>query len=42
MMRLDFEYHVYVLGIYFAGIAFWAARGVEAIKLLPRSNQAVE
>ncbi len=42
MMRLDFEYHVYVLLIYFAGIAFWAARGIEAIKWPPRRNRSVE
>jgi hypothetical protein len=42
MMNLKFAYHIFVLGIYFSGIAFWAARGIEAIKWPPRRKQAAQ
>lgn len=42
MMNLKFVYHIFVLGIYFTGIAFWTARGIEAIKVAPRRNQAAQ
>ncbi|MCP4846802.1 MAG: hypothetical protein GY899_02510 [Verrucomicrobiaceae bacterium] len=42
MMNLRFVYHIFVLGIFFSGMAFWLARGIEAIKWPPRRNQAVE
>ena len=42
MMNLKFVYHVFVVGIFFSGMAFWLARGIESIKWPPRRNQAVE
>lgn len=42
MMNLKFVYHIFVLGIYFTGIAFWTARGIEAIKVAPRRNQTTQ
>lgn len=42
MMNLKFAYHIFVLGIYFSGIAFWTARGIESIKWPTRRNQTVK
>ncbi|MFP6873143.1 MAG: hypothetical protein VCA55_06485 [Verrucomicrobiales bacterium] len=35
MMNLNFAYHIYVLGIFFSGVAFWSARGIESIRWRP-------
>ena len=42
MMNLNFGYHIFVLGIYFSGMAFWSARGIESIRLRPgRAKSAI-
>jgi hypothetical protein len=40
MMNLNFAYHIFVLGIYFSGMAFWSARAIESIKWRPGRAKA--
>lgn len=42
MMNLKFVYHIFVLGIFFSGIAFWCARGIEKLNWKPRHNQSAQ
>ena len=39
MMNLNFAYHIFVLGIYFSGMAFWSARGIESIIGSPKREK---